>query len=100
MVLFFSVLELSEKYQKRFGPLRYFVAGFLKFLCLPKYNYEVEYLPALKEDQEDQEGKLSTEREAFDMSDLYKDIMRRSSKEHGSSYLLDLDGWRFVSEVK
>ncbi|KAK1321166.1 Sphingoid long-chain bases kinase 1 [Acorus calamus] len=44
-----TVLELSEKYQKRFGPLRYFVAGFLKFLCLPKYNYELEYLPVSKE---------------------------------------------------
>ncbi|KAI4384104.1 hypothetical protein MLD38_009871 [Melastoma candidum] len=32
------LLELSEKYQKRFGPLRYFVAGFLKFLCMPKYK--------------------------------------------------------------
>ncbi|XP_022743708.1 sphingoid long-chain bases kinase 1-like [Durio zibethinus] len=62
-----DVLELSEKYQKGFGPLRYFVAGFLKFLCLPKYNYEVEYLPAAKED-----------REVVDMSDLYTDIMGRS----------------------
>lgn len=72
----FAVLELSEKYQKRFGPLRYFVAGFLKFLCLPKYSYEVEYLPASKEDLE---GKLSAEREVVDMSDLYTDIMRRSN---------------------
>lgn len=40
-----DVLELSEKYQKRFGPLRYFVAGALKFLCLPRYECEVEYLP-------------------------------------------------------
>ncbi|GLJ56160.1 hypothetical protein SUGI_1205580 [Cryptomeria japonica] len=40
-----DVLELSEKYQKRFGPFRYFVAGALKFFCLPKYKYEVEYLP-------------------------------------------------------
>ncbi|XP_021912614.1 sphingoid long-chain bases kinase 1 [Carica papaya] len=71
-----DVLELSEKYQKRFGPLRYFVAGFLKFLCLPKYNYEVEYLPALKEDRE---GKNAAEREIVDMSDLYTDIMRRSN---------------------
>ncbi|KAI4370732.1 hypothetical protein MLD38_019048 [Melastoma candidum] len=70
-----DVLELSEKYQKRFGPLRYFVAGFLKFLCMPRYSYEVEYLPALKE----QEGKPSPE--VIDMVDLYTDIMRRSSKE-------------------
>lgn len=40
-----DVLELSEKYQKRFGPLRYFIAGTLKFLCLPRYECEVEYLP-------------------------------------------------------
>ncbi|GLT87178.1 hypothetical protein SLE2022_052750 [Rubroshorea leprosula] len=70
-----DVLELSEKYQKHFGPLRYFVAGFLKFLCLPKYSYEVEYLPAAKEDPE---GRHS---EVIDMSDLYTDIMRGSSKE-------------------
>ncbi|XVE66424.1 hypothetical protein DITRI_Ditri08aG0079300 [Diplodiscus trichospermus] len=73
-----DVLELSEKYQKRFGPLRYFVAGLLKFLCLPKYNYEVEYLPAAKEGQE---GKNSTDREVVDMSDLYTDIMRRSNRD-------------------
>ncbi|KAF4366812.1 hypothetical protein G4B88_007331 [Cannabis sativa] len=69
-----DVLELSEKYQKRFGPLRYFVAGFLKFLCLPKYSYELSFLPATTEDQE---GKMSAEREVVDMSDLYTDIMRR-----------------------
>lgn len=74
-----DVLELSEKYQKHFGPLRYFVAGFLKFLCLPKYSFELEYLPVTKEVQNekkalDEEGKL-------DMPELYKDIMRRSRKE-------------------
>eukprot|EP00257_Ricinus_communis_P024597 XP_025012011.1 sphingoid long-chain bases kinase 1 [Ricinus communis] len=72
-----DVLELSEKYQKRYGPLRYFVAGFLKFLCLPKYSYEVEYLPATKADEE---GK-QPQREVVDMSDLYTDIMRRSNTE-------------------
>ncbi|KAH1040247.1 hypothetical protein J1N35_041990 [Gossypium stocksii] len=71
-----DVLELSQKYQKRFGPLRYFVAGFQKFLCLPKYNYEVQYLPVAKEDQG---GKNSADREVVDMSDLYTDIMRRSN---------------------
>ena len=72
-----DVLEFSEKYQKRFGPLRYFVTGFLKFfLCLPKYSYEVEYLPVLKDERE---GNLSVEREVVDMSDLYTDIMRRSN---------------------
>ncbi|KAH1075680.1 hypothetical protein GYH30_051565 [Glycine max] len=73
-----DVLELSEKYQKRFGPLRYFVAGFFKFLCLPRYNYEVEYLPASKTERE---GKLSGEKEVVDMSDLYTDIMSRSNKD-------------------
>ncbi|KAI4358077.1 hypothetical protein L6164_001980 [Bauhinia variegata] len=71
-----DVLELSEKYQKRFGPLRYFVAGILKFLCLPRFSYEVEYLPASKDERE---GKLSVDREVVDMSDLYPDIMRRSN---------------------
>lgn len=73
-----DVLELSEKYQKRFGPLRYFVAGFLKFLCLPKYSFELEYLPASKE-ASDREGKISADKEIVDMSDLYTDIMRRSN---------------------
>uniref|UniRef100_A0A5B7A0Q8 Putative ATP-NAD kinase-like domain-containing protein n=1 Tax=Davidia involucrata TaxID=16924 RepID=A0A5B7A0Q8_DAVIN len=73
-----EVLELSEKYQKRFGPLRYFVAGFLKFLCLPKYSFEVEYLPASKE-ASDREGKVSADQEIVDLSDLYTDIMRRSN---------------------
>ncbi|CAA0838884.1 Sphingoid long-chain bases kinase 1 [Striga hermonthica] len=72
-----DVLELSEKYQKRFGPLRYFVAGFLKFLCLPKYSYELEYLPVQTEAHE---GQLSGNH-IIDMSELYTDIMRRSSKE-------------------
>ncbi|KAL0464258.1 UNVERIFIED_CONTAM: Sphingoid long-chain bases kinase [Sesamum latifolium] len=71
-----DVLELSGKYQKRFGPLRYFVAGFLKFFCLPKYSYEVEYLPSQRV-----ERKISSDREIIDMSELYTDIMRRSSKE-------------------
>ncbi|GAB4826045.1 Sphingoid long-chain bases kinase 1 [Ancistrocladus abbreviatus] len=69
-----DVLELSEKYQKRFGPLRYFVAGVLKLLCLPKYNYEVEYLPASTVD----EAKALANCEIIDMSDLYTDIMRKS----------------------
>lgn len=76
---FLVVLELSEKYQKRFGPLRYFVAGFLKFFCLPKYNFEVEYLPASVEGTGD--GKGLADQEVIDMADLYTDIMRRSSKE-------------------
>ncbi|XP_057510367.1 sphingoid long-chain bases kinase 1-like isoform X2 [Actinidia eriantha] len=73
-----DVLELSEKYQKRFGPLRYFVAGILKFLCLPKYGFEVEYLPASKEATEHGK-KVSADQEIVDLSDLYTDIMRRSN---------------------
>ena len=49
-----------------------------QFLCLPKYNHEVEFLPASKEDRE---GKFSADREVVDMSELYTDIMRRSSKD-------------------
>ncbi|XP_020597571.1 sphingoid long-chain bases kinase 1-like isoform X2 [Phalaenopsis equestris] len=74
-----DVLELSEKYQKHFGPLRYFVAGFLKFLCLPKYSFELEYLPVTKEVQNDR--KAFDEEGKLDMPDLYKDILRRSRKE-------------------
>ncbi|KAK3019719.1 hypothetical protein RJ639_003155, partial [Escallonia herrerae] len=73
-----DVLELSERYQKRFGPLRYFVAGFLKFMCLPKYSFDVEYLPATKETS-DGERKMPADREIVDMSELYTDIMRRSN---------------------
>ncbi|KAJ8632530.1 hypothetical protein MRB53_025866 [Persea americana] len=73
-----DVLELSEKYQKRFGPLRYFVAGFLKFLCLPKYSFEVEYLPV---SEADPEVKIHVDQEGFDMMDIYPDIMRNSKTE-------------------
>ncbi|CAM6092065.1 unnamed protein product [Calypogeia fissa] len=41
-----DVLELSAKYQGRFGPLRYFVAGAIRLLHLPKYRCEVQFLPA------------------------------------------------------
>ncbi|KAI3511441.1 hypothetical protein L1887_18594 [Cichorium endivia] len=72
-----DVLELSERYQKRFGPLRYFVAGVLKFLCLPKYAYELEYLPVTKQ-KSDLDRKILAEKDTVDMSDLYTDIMKRS----------------------
>ncbi|XP_058084772.1 sphingoid long-chain bases kinase 1-like [Magnolia sinica] len=75
-----DVLELSEKYQKRFGPLRYFVAGFFKFLCLPKYSFEVEYLPVEKA-ASDPEGKGLKDHGITEMSDLYLDIMRRSNND-------------------
>jgi len=42
-----AVLELSAKYQRRCGRLRYFVAGVLRLLCLSHYTCEVHYLPAL-----------------------------------------------------
>ncbi|KAH7293884.1 hypothetical protein KP509_28G046500 [Ceratopteris richardii] len=48
-----DVLELSEKYQSRFGPLRYFVAGAQKFLCLRGYDCEVEYLPVSSQEHKD-----------------------------------------------
>ncbi|KAL3677372.1 hypothetical protein R1sor_027320 [Riccia sorocarpa] len=41
-----DVLELSAKYQGRFGPLRYFVAGVIRLLTLPRYKCEVQFLPA------------------------------------------------------
>ncbi|XP_076951714.1 sphingoid long-chain bases kinase 1-like [Bidens hawaiensis] len=72
-----DVLELSEKYQKRFGPLRYFVAGVLKFLCLPKYSYELEYLPA--SEKNNLERQELADKDIVDMSDLYTDVMRRST---------------------
>ncbi|GFS44723.1 long-chain base (LCB) kinase 1 [Actinidia rufa] len=55
-----------------------FVAGILKFLCLPKYGFEVEYLPASKEATEHGK-KVSADQEIVDLSDLYTDIMRRSN---------------------
>ncbi|XP_009393916.2 sphingoid long-chain bases kinase 1 [Musa acuminata AAA Group] len=75
-----DVLELSEKYQKRFGPLRYFVAGFLKFLCLPKYSFELEYLPTSKELGNSKEKVLENQ-DKIVMSDLYTDIICESRKE-------------------
>ncbi|XP_074567807.1 sphingoid long-chain bases kinase 1-like [Curcuma longa] len=73
-----DVLELSEKYQKRFGPLRYFVAGFLKILCLPKYSFDVEYLP--NTNAASAEEKISVEQHKVDVSDFYLDL-QRSRKE-------------------
>ncbi|KAG2547854.1 hypothetical protein PVAP13_9KG129300 [Panicum virgatum] len=74
-----DVLELSEKYQKRFGPLRYFVAGFLKFLCLPKYSFELEYLPV--SDVNGAEHRILAGQEKVDASYLYDDVVRRSRAE-------------------
>lgn len=47
-----DVLELSAKYQRRCGPLRYFVAGALRLLCLSHYQCEIHYLPATEIDLE------------------------------------------------
>ncbi|XP_066352606.1 sphingoid long-chain bases kinase 1-like [Miscanthus floridulus] len=41
-----DVLQLSENFRMQFGPFRYVVAGLLKFLSLPQYRFEVDYLPA------------------------------------------------------
>ncbi|KAM0915419.1 hypothetical protein ACQ4PT_010831 [Festuca glaucescens] len=75
-----DVLELSEKYQKKFGPLRYFVAGVLKFLCLPSYFYELEYLPMSEEMSGHGNG---TKQDKFALSDVYTDVMRSRSKREG-----------------
>ncbi|KAF7010241.1 hypothetical protein CFC21_024676 [Triticum aestivum] len=75
-----DVLELSEKYQKRFGPLRYFVAGVLKFLCLPSYFYELEYLPLSKDMAGHGKG---TGQDKVELSDVYTDVMRSRSKREG-----------------
>jgi hypothetical protein len=40
-----DVLELSEKYRQYFGPIRYLIAGLMKFVSLPKYHFELEYFP-------------------------------------------------------
>ncbi|XP_073002189.1 sphingoid long-chain bases kinase 1-like isoform X1 [Typha latifolia] len=74
-----DVLELSEKYQKHFGPLRYFMAGFLRFLCLPKYSFELEYLPILK-DVAGAEKKGLEEKEKAELPD-YTDVTQRSREE-------------------
>ncbi|WVZ95045.1 hypothetical protein U9M48_040851 [Paspalum notatum var. saurae] len=41
-----DVLQLSENFRLQFGPFRYVVAGLLKFLSLPQYRFEVDYLPS------------------------------------------------------
>ncbi|XP_062226293.1 sphingoid long-chain bases kinase 1-like isoform X2 [Phragmites australis] len=74
-----DVLELSENYQKKFGPLRYFVAGVLKFLCLPSYFYELEYLPSPKE----MAGHGKSTEDKTHLSDVYADVMRSRSKREG-----------------
>ncbi|RRT69144.1 hypothetical protein B296_00010669 [Ensete ventricosum] len=76
----FDFIVLSEKFQKRFGPLRYFVAGFLKFLCLPKYTFELEYLPTSKELGNSKEKVLENQ-DKIVMSDLYTNIIHESRKE-------------------
>ncbi|KAL6857027.1 hypothetical protein ACP4OV_018409 [Aristida adscensionis] len=40
-----DVVQLSEKFRLQLGPFRYVVAGLLKFLSLPRYRFEVEYVP-------------------------------------------------------
>lgn len=40
-----DVLQLSENFRLQLGPFRYVIAGLLKFLSLPQYRFEVDYLP-------------------------------------------------------
>ncbi|KAL6659317.1 hypothetical protein ACP70R_003357 [Stipagrostis hirtigluma subsp. patula] len=40
-----DVVQLSESFRLQLGPFRYVVSGLLKFLSLPKYSFEVEYVP-------------------------------------------------------
>ncbi|KAM0875405.1 hypothetical protein ACQ4PT_036802 [Festuca glaucescens] len=40
-----DVIQLSEKFRLQLGPFRYVIAGLLKFLSLPQYRFEVDYLP-------------------------------------------------------
>ncbi|KAH9316896.1 hypothetical protein KI387_018665, partial [Taxus chinensis] len=77
-----DVLQLSEKYQKRFGPFRYFVAGALKFFCLPKYNYEVEYLPVPEPTTNN--GSIGPNQgHTIDVSENQSDIFGRKSNIEG-----------------
>jgi hypothetical protein len=46
---YIAVLELSEKYHKHFGPLRYFVVSFLIFLVLNPLTTHYQ-LPASSND--------------------------------------------------
>jgi len=39
------VLELSSKYQPYFGPLRYAVAGVTRFVSLPSFESDIDFLP-------------------------------------------------------
>ena len=80
-----AVLELSERYQKRFGPLRYFVAGILKFLCLPKYNYELEYLPTSA--VLPARNSHSSDDDAITAVNLFPDVMHRSQREGSAASL-------------
>nr|GEW59844.1 sphingoid long-chain bases kinase 1 [Tanacetum cinerariifolium] len=85
-----DALELSERYQKRFGPLRYFDVGVLKLLCLPKYSYELEYPPVSKEES-DLERQALADKDMVDLSDLYTDVMRRSDGIPRASSLSSID---------
>uniref|UniRef100_A0A0E0KTD0 DAGKc domain-containing protein n=1 Tax=Oryza punctata TaxID=4537 RepID=A0A0E0KTD0_ORYPU len=93
-----DVLELSEKYQKKFGPLRYFVAGILKFFCLPSYFYELEYLPSLKE----MTGHGKGIGQDNVVSDVYTNVVCSRSKREGiprASSLSSIDSIMTPSRV-
>ncbi|XP_072968922.1 sphingoid long-chain bases kinase 1-like isoform X1 [Typha angustifolia] len=69
-----DVLELSEKFRQQFGPLRYFIAGLLKFLSLPEYSFKLEYLPFTTE--ESKEGNVLEDKHELSMSDTHPRIMK------------------------
>ncbi|KAJ7564165.1 hypothetical protein O6H91_02G005600 [Diphasiastrum complanatum] len=56
-----DVLELSAKYQRRFGPLRYFVAGALRLFCLKQYEGDIHYLPVEPPESGLHNGKVQVE---------------------------------------
>jgi hypothetical protein len=66
-VLVFPVLQLSENFRLQLGPFRYVAAGLLKFLALPQYRFEVEYLPLSP--GTNPELKLKTEKSHEELSD-------------------------------
>jgi len=56
------------------------VAGVLKFLCLPSYFYELEYLPLSKDMAANGKG---TDKDKTNLSNVYGDVMHSRSKREG-----------------
>lgn len=55
-----DVLELSDKYRQYFGPIRYVIAGLMKFVSLPQYSFELEYFPLTGEKTKQNDALLSS----------------------------------------